>query len=69
MIRECFYCKEIVGEIGDKKNHSITSAICSTCWVIYKLRRWFKRSSKTGRYINIIIANDLNDMLAERKRY
>jgi len=67
MIRECFYCKEIVGEIGDKKNHSITSTICSTCFVLYQLRRFFKRSFKNGRYINLIIANDLNDMLMKRK--
>jgi len=61
----CIHCgAKVSGEDGDK----ISGGSCQTCWVIYKLRRWFKRSSKNGRYINIIIANDLNDMLAERKR-
>jgi len=69
MFRKCIHCGEIIGEVGSKiwNNHSITSGVCDPCFVLYQLRRWFKRNAKSRQYINTLIANDLNDLLAVRK--
>ena len=67
MFRQCMYCRETMGKVGRNDNHSITSGICNTCFVLYQLRRYFKRSYKDGWTINLLIANDLDDMFVSRK--
>jgi len=61
----CIHCgTKVSGKNGDE----ISGGSCQTCWVLYKLRRWFKREAKSRRYINTLIAEDINQLFLERKR-
>ena len=60
----CINCgAKVSGENGDE----ISGGSCQTCWVLYKLRRWFRREGRTKRYINLVMAEDLNQLFLNRK--
>jgi len=41
--RECLVCHKNLGEVGNKKNGSVTSGICKTCLLAIEEYRYYRR--------------------------
>ena len=68
MKRECLVCHKNLGEVGDKKNGSVTSGICKTCLLAIEEYRYYRRMYQiTGFQLFRDLRNDRWNKLKERE--